>query len=129
MNKKNINRKITKMALEYCVKTFGLSKFNGSIPNMIVKRNRLKDDKRCRGFYSAAINTIVIFPIAHTSFIDVVNTVIHEYTHYLQDLEMYNIFYRSYGYDAHPQEIEADTVATEHQWMCKNYIKEKMLKL
>jgi hypothetical protein len=128
MNKNDINRKVIKTALRYCVETFGLSKFNGPVPNIIVKRSRLVGDERCRGFYDVSINTIVIFPIAHISFIDVVNTVIHEYTHYLQDLGLYNILYRSFGYWDHPQEIEADKIATEYQWSCKHYIKERISK-
>jgi hypothetical protein len=128
MNKNDINRKVIKTALEYCVKTFGLSQFNGSIPSIIIKRGRLEGDEKCRGFYDVSINTIVIFHIAHTSFIDVVNTVIHEYTHYLQDLGLYSILYRSFGYWDHPQEIEADKTAKEYQWRCKNYIKERMSK-
>ena len=128
MNKKNINRKITKMALEYCSKKLGLSKYNGKIPTLYISRDKLKGDPRTRGFYSAEMNTIVLYPKAHDSFVDFINTIIHEYVHYTQDLTKYTVLYRSYGYDAHPQEIEADTVATKHQWMCKNYIKEKMLK-
>lgn len=128
MNKNDVNRRVIKLALEYCVKTFGLSKFNGPIPNIIVKRNRLEDDKRCRGQYDSTTNTIIVIPIAHSSFIDVINTVIHEYTHYLQDLGIYSILYRSFGYWDHPQEIEADKTASKYQWRCKNYIKEMMLK-
>jgi hypothetical protein len=128
MNKNDINRKVIKTALEYCVETFGLSKYNGPIPNIIIKRTRVKDDKRCRGQYDSTNNTIIVIPVAHSSFIDVINTIIHEYTHYLQDLGIYSILYRSFGYWDHPQEIEADKIATEYQWRCKNYIKERMSK-
>ncbi len=36
-----------------------------------------------------------------------IQTIIHEYTHYTQDLKKYDVLYKQFGYDSHPQEVEA----------------------
>lgn len=37
----------------------------------------------------------------------VICTTLHEYCHHLQDLELYEVILMLFGYDKHPQEIEA----------------------
>ena len=36
-----------------------------------------------------------------------IQTIIHEYTHYTQNLKNYKVLYSMFGYDNHPQEVEA----------------------
>ena len=36
-----------------------------------------------------------------------IQTLIHEYTHYTQDLKKYDVLYSQFGYDKHPHEVEA----------------------
>mgnify|MGYP000868585770 FL=1 len=42
----------------------------------------------------------------------VIRSVLHEYTHYLQNLRWYNNALDKVGYDRHPQEKEARVVET-----------------
>ena len=59
------------------------------------------------GMYDPTINTIVIHRNVCMTLRSVVRVVIHEYTHYLQDLRGYSKVLREVGYTRHPQEIEA----------------------
>jgi hypothetical protein len=55
----------------------------------------------------------------------VVRAVLHEYTHYLQNLRWYNHTLSKVGYDKHPQEIEARESETLYS-ICWNDIKTKL---
>jgi hypothetical protein len=55
----------------------------------------------------------------------VVRAVLHEYTHYLQNLRWYNNVLKKVGYDKHPQEKEARMSETMYS-ICWNDIKNKI---
>ena len=78
------------------------------------KRTRLtfkvltqKVGEPCYGMYDPTHNVIIIHRNMCDTVRDVVRVVIHEYTHYLQDLRGYSKVLREVGYRKHPQEIEA----------------------
>jgi hypothetical protein len=59
------------------------------------------------GCYDGARRTISIFR-NHTPDVKmIVRVVLHEYTHYLQNLRWYNNTLMKVGYEKHPQEVEA----------------------
>jgi len=59
------------------------------------------------GCYDNVRRTIFIFR-NHTPTVKmIVRTVLHEYTHYLQNLRWYHNVLSKVGYDKHPQELEA----------------------
>lgn len=66
-----------------------------------------KGGDHCYGMYDPTINTIVIHRNMCETVRSVVRTVIHEYTHFLQDLRGYSRVLSEVGYRNHPQEIEA----------------------
>lgn len=55
----------------------------------------------------------------------VVRSVLHEYTHYMQNLRYYNNVLKKVGYDAHPQEIEARGMESFYS-ICWKQIKNKI---
>lgn len=59
------------------------------------------------GMYDPTINSIIIFRNRCETVRETLKCVIHEYTHYLQDLRGYSRVLREVGYRRHPQEIEA----------------------
>lgn len=59
------------------------------------------------GMYDPSTNIIYINPIECGDVKEVIKTVIHEYTHYLQDIRSYGRLLREVGYDKHPMEKEA----------------------
>lgn len=96
-------RAIANNTLLYCIHTLGL-KHNKSIPTIsIIKRN----GSRRYGQYDIRNNHIQVhYNICGTVKL-MVQTIIHEYTHYTQNLKNYKVYYSMYGYNKHPQEIEA----------------------
>jgi len=75
--------------------------------NLTFKVLTQKSGEQCFGMYDPTINSIIIHRNMCESVRDVVKVVIHEYTHFLQDLRGYSKVLREVGYRNHPQEIEA----------------------
>ena len=59
------------------------------------------------GMYDPTKRTIMVFRNYSPTVKSVVQAVIHEYTHYLQNLRWYGKVLDKVGYYKHPQEIEA----------------------
>lgn len=59
------------------------------------------------GMYDPTKRTIFVFRNYSPTVRCVVRAVLHEYTHYLQNLRWYNNVLSKVGYDNHPQEKEA----------------------
>lgn len=96
-------RLIAKETIDYCISTLGVKR-SLPIPTVsVVKRGR----SRRYGQFDRVNNRIEIFYNTCGNVKILIQTIIHEYTHYLQDLRMYDILCVEYGYDKHPQEIEA----------------------
>ena len=64
------------------------------------------------GMYDYHKKTILVFRNYTPTVKMVVRSVLHEYTHYLQNLRWYDNKLRKVGYDRHPQEKEARVVET-----------------
>ena len=89
--------------------------------------------KRSRfGDYTSNIRLIRIFINNHTSVEELINTVIHEYTHYLdmpsqQDQKEYNRYLKQKGYYDNPFEINARETADKYTSICLKAMKRKGL--
>ena len=77
------------------------------------------------GCYDFNKRTIYVFRNYAPTVKMVVRSVLHEYTHYLQNLRWYNNVLQKVGYDKHPQEVEARVVETMYS-ICWNDIKNKL---
>jgi hypothetical protein len=123
MNINDVTRKEVLKALEFCALKFGTSRYNGGVPRIhFMSKNKMASDSICKGYYKVDKNVIVIFKKAHNTCVDLLDTVIHEYTHYLQNLHRYAVLSRSYNYYDHPYEIEAWDTGLKYKWDCKDYI-------
>jgi hypothetical protein len=123
MNTTHINKLSASLVLVYCKeKIFKSSK----VPSIVIRKNKSKTDPTCKGYYNSESNTIVIFNKAHRSFIDFIDTIIHEYVHSTQCMEQYTKLFNKYGYDKHPYEHKANKIAYKHSILCKRYIKDFM---
>jgi Zn-dependent peptidase ImmA (M78 family) len=124
MNIKDITRTEVLKALEFCVLEFGISKYKKEIPRIhFMTKNKMASDPIAKGYYEPTKNLIVIFKCAHNSCVDLFDTMVHEYTHYCQDMSEYSRLCRSYSYDNHPYEIEAWAKGEEYKWFCKDYVR------
>lgn len=113
MNIKDINRNDILTMYMWCKEKFGISKYQKGFPKIVINRTCKKEF----GLYYGDKNIIVINLKAHKSVIDLCNTVIHEYTHYLQNMEMYDEYFCKYNrnYNNHPYEISANNKAYKHE--------------
>lgn len=81
--------------------------------------------KKLGGVYYPRVNECVIYVNSHQTVIELVNCIIHEYTHAKQRGREINRFQETYDrlllefdYDQHPLEIEARTVADKYEKEC-----------
>ena len=77
------------------------------------------------GVYDYNNRTITVFRNYSPTVKCVVQSVLHEYTHYLQNLRWYDNVLKKVGYTNHPQEKEARVVETMYS-ICWNDIKNKI---
>ena len=90
--------------------------------NYCVRTRGVKSIPAC-GLYDYNSRTIMVFRNYSPTVKCVVRVVLHEYTHYLQNLRWYNNVLKKVGYDRHPNEIEARMTEILYS-KCWNDIKE-----
>ena len=115
-------REVVKYATQYCTDTFGTRKKKVPFSVSITKQ---RSGEPAYGQYCPYDNKLFIYHNNCPTVKCLVQTVIHEYTHYLQPVKSkYNKMLDRYGYDNHPMEIEACEMEEIHYKDCWNYIKE-----
>lgn len=121
-----ITRSVCLEILEWCKMKYGKSTYCKQYP--LLKFNGTLDQvtKRPKGLWVYKENRIYIYLKHNTDesnqLLEVVNTIIHEYTHYLQDSKEYHRLVKEVEYDKHPMELEANKIAYRDQYECYNHI-------
>lgn len=113
------------MMLDYCKEKWGMSAYQNSFPKLRVYTSNPMSGRELSGTYNPETNLICIYLNNHPSVLELCDTIIHEYTHYLQNIEgMYEkymtVYYRTY--DNHPYEITARNRGAKYKWECYEYI-------
>lgn len=124
-----ISKKSARLTLDWCINRYGVSIHNDVLTLDIKFRSKLE----FYGEYDADDNTIYLNPVKHKTLAEWVNTIIHEYTHFRQNIDgMYTKYYVKYGrtYENHPHEVTAHRVADRDQrearlWVLQNLRKNK----
>jgi hypothetical protein len=106
-----------RLVINWCMKNIGNKKV---YPKIIVRYNVVK---KKQGHFSFVDNSVVIYVNTHQSVLDLTNTVIHEFVHYIQIpsqkmMKQYNRELQEIGYDNHPMEIEARMIAHKFDEKC-----------
>ena len=96
-------KKIASLTLLYCVTKKGTHKYK-PLPKVSVVNN---PNAKYYGVYKCSTNTIVINRSVCTNIKLFIQTLLHEYTHYLQNMSTYTQIYKKVGYKNHPFEMEA----------------------
>lgn len=94
------------LTLKWCKKNLGVNR-RKKFPKVVVKIRANNSDGIPYGEYYFIENRIVIYDSKCKSIKDVVSTVIHEYTHYLQSMKKYFEYFNTHYYSTHPFEREA----------------------
>jgi len=115
-------REVVKYATQYCTDTFGTRKKKIPFSVSIVKQ---RGGEPAYGQYCPYDNKLFVYHNNCPTVKLVIQTVIHEYTHYMQPVKSkYSKLMDIYGYDRHPMEVEAREMEQEYYKDCWNYIKE-----
>lgn len=108
------------MVFMWCVKKWGESRHNKKIPTVVVFHN---DKTKYLGSYDEELHQLRIDIKAHSGVLDLMATIIHEYTHYKQNIaENYNKYLYRYGYHRHPYEKAANRKARKHKIKALKYL-------
>ena len=129
MNKTDINKRNLNKILDWCKGYYGDSKFKNMNTLDVIIDYSMKDAK---GQYCPHSNKIYINPKWHRSFIEVIDTMIHEYTHFKQDIKVMYFKYLddySYNYENHPYEHTANKIAERDKRICFHQVFHKRYKL
>lgn len=111
-------------AVKWCENKLGINKRKKKKLKISVRVTfRTPDEKNFYGLYSYKDNRIIIYDLNCVSLEDVVSTVIHEYTHYLQPVKKYWDFFKIHDYSTHPHEIEALINEEKYTTECLETIK------
>lgn len=122
------DRETAKLALEWCMKKWGKSRYFNDYPKLYVYKNCQND---LTGWFTESKNVIGINLKHQKSVLELVKTVIHEYTHYRQNtVELYDKLARKYKnrpYEEHPQEKHAYKMEKAWGKICKTQIAKKVV--
>jgi hypothetical protein len=116
--------------LRWCMKNMDYPSGHKYYPQVKICYYKTKHSRF--GDYTSNIRLIRIFINNHTSVEELVDTIIHEYTHYLQmptqqDQKEYNRYLKQKGYYKNPFEINARETANKYTSICMKEMKRKGL--
>lgn len=116
-NKPKLSRKHVNKIIDWCVKTYGKSKYNRTFPTIKYR----KPDYTTEGmvaYYDEDEHVIFIDNVANDTLEELVNSIIHEYIHYKQNMKHYRILSQYLPDSKHPLEIEAYRIANRDTKKC-----------
>jgi len=116
---------ICESVLNWCCENLGWSKFHNELPFIDIDDS--SNDWNMMGEYDSFDNNIIIYKKYIHSIDDLINTVIHEYSHFLQSPTWYtryanNMTIIEVAAGEHPYEIQAEEMAHTHSPKCKEQL-------
>lgn len=120
----NIKKRYVMLAIKWCKQNLGVNERKRTKLQIEVTR-RSRHIKKCLvyGNYCFYRNKITIHQEACTTIEELISTVIHEYTHYLQSRNQYKIYEQTYYYSTNPYEREAKRNEEKYTKICIKEIK------
>lgn len=113
----------TKLALKWCKENLGI---NHRKRKKLILDATSKDKKRGNiifyGRYCPNENKITVYLPNCNNVNDLVGTVIHEYTHYLQSSSRYRLYEKIYYYSQNPYERQARRNEEKYTDLCADYV-------
>lgn len=122
----NIDLRInyTKLALEWCQNNLGINtRKRKKLLLEINYKKRMRGNDIYYGKYCFNQNKITIYVKNCLTIDEIISTVIHEYTHYLQSSVKYRLYSKTYYYSQNPYERQAKRYETKYTKLCYNEIK------
>jgi hypothetical protein len=109
-------REVVEQTFQWCVNKFGSPLKSGEVPKL---RVRFTGSKNLCGFYRK--RELFVFPNNVTSLYELIATVVHEYTHFLQMPKLNDMskYYRLYKVDGYYNEFEIEAFNAEKKYTKK----------
>lgn len=118
-NKLAPSRKYVNKIVDWCVKTYGKSRYNRDFPEIHYrKKYYVYDDTNTIAFYDDHDGIIYINKDENKNLRALANSIIHEYTHYKQNMRHYDVLSMYLPYKSNPLEIEANQIAKRDTKKC-----------
>lgn len=117
-----INKRNAELLLGWCKEKYGPSQYQ----NIKTLKIRLDQELDSFGQYFPYPNEIVTNPRKHRSLLEWCSTVIHEYTHFTQDMHKYTEYRNSY--ENHPYEITCNNRADRDKYEARLWLLRKLRK-
>lgn len=106
---------------DWCKKKYGRSKYNGRYPDIEFKKSDYYTGEDW-GYFDSIDKLIFISRDKHQTLEDLVDTIIHEYTHYKQSMHHYAIIGLYLEPYDNPLEKEAEQIAERDSPECLTYL-------
>lgn len=119
-----LKKKYSILTLKWCRNYFGInSRKRSKLKFKLTKRTRNIKKSVVYGRYCFWKNTITIYEPNCKTIEQIVSTIIHEYTHYLQSRTKYQKYEKTHYYSTHPLERSAFRNEEKYTQMCLKDIK------
>ena len=102
---------------DWCIEKYGKSKYNRELPEIEFKNGDYYTEGYM-AFYDEIESTIFIDKSMHHDLHELASSIIHEYTHYKQNMRHYQILSLYLPDSKHPMEIEAYKIANKDAKKC-----------
>ncbi len=99
---------------DWCTKEYGFSRFQSDYPTISTSYQGKKNS----GYFLQDENHIHVYLNMHEFLTELIDTIIHEWTHYLQSPIWLSRYNKSRDYSDNPYEIEAFAVAKRDTMSC-----------
>jgi uncharacterized protein YjaZ len=114
----------TKAALKWCEINLGINQRKRRKLELIIShRKRISGKFVFYGNYCFYRNRIVIYIPNCNTYKDIISTIIHEYTHYLQSRTKYEEYEKVHCYSTHPYERQAKRNEEKYTKVCLSDIR------
>lgn len=131
INKKNhikLKKRYALLAIKWCRENFGINERKRTkLKFEFTQRRRTIKKVPVYGNYCFYRNKITLHEPTCQNIKDVVSTIIHEYTHYLQSRNKYREYDKKYYYSTNPYEREARRNEEKYTTMCIKEIRKYLL--
>jgi|LauGreDrversion4_2_1035121.scaffolds.fasta_scaffold08509_2 Zn-dependent peptidase ImmA (M78 family) len=122
-----LKKSYTKYAIKWCEENLGFNtRKRRKLLVVMSERKRTQGKFVYYGNYCLYKNQITIYVNNCETLKNLVSTIIHEYTHYLQPMGKYKEYEKYYYYSTHPFERQARRNETKYTSTCLSFIRGKL---
>ena len=113
-------------SFNWCINKWGVKQHKYDLFLDVCYKEHMISGLENRAEYCYKYNEITVYPSEHNNIRELIDSVIHEFTHQRQDMSKYFETLNKSGYNDHPLEIEANKIAKKYRKECWYSIKKSV---